>query len=45
MTLGIVGNEGSKFTPETEALAREAMRLGAFKLPFPCRFVTRARRQ
>lgn len=29
----------------TEALAREAMRLGAFKLPFPCRFVTRARRQ
>ncbi len=29
----------------TEALAREAMRLGAFKLPFPCRFVTRAGRQ
>ncbi len=25
----------------TEATARQAMRLGAFKLPFPCRFVTR----
>jgi large subunit ribosomal protein L16 len=25
----------------TESLAREAMRLGAFKLPFPCRFVAR----
>ena len=25
----------------TESLAREAMRLGAFKLPFPCRFVIR----
>jgi len=25
----------------TESLAREAMRLGAFKLPFPCRFVSR----
>jgi large subunit ribosomal protein L16 len=24
-----------------ESLAREAMRLGAFKLPFPCRFVAR----
>ena len=24
-----------------ESLAREAMRLGAFKLPFPCRFVVR----
>ena len=24
-----------------ESLAREAMRLGAFKLPFPCRFVIR----
>ncbi len=24
-----------------ESLAREAMRLGAFKLPFPCRFVSR----
>ena len=25
----------------TESLAREAMRLGAFKLSFPCRFVVR----
>ncbi|MDP8236957.1 MAG: 50S ribosomal protein L16 [Candidatus Erginobacter occultus] len=25
----------------TESTARQAMRLGAFKLPFPCRFVTR----
>ena len=25
----------------TEAAARESMRLGAFKLPFPCRFVAR----
>ncbi len=25
----------------SESLAREAMRLGAFKLPFPCRFVAR----
>lgn len=28
-----------------EALARKAMRLGAFKLPFPCRFVVRARKR
>jgi len=25
----------------TESLAREALRLGAFKIPFPCRFVSR----
>ncbi len=25
----------------TESTARQSMRLGAFKLPFPCRFVTR----
>ena len=25
----------------SESLARESMRLGAFKLPFPCRFVMR----
>ncbi|MEA1926965.1 MAG: 50S ribosomal protein L16, partial [Candidatus Auribacterota bacterium] len=25
----------------SESLARESMRLGAFKLPFPCRFVVR----
>ena len=27
----------------SESLAREAMRLGAFKLPFPCRFLVRGR--
>lgn len=28
----------------TEAVAREAMRVGAFKMPCPCRFIARTRR-
>lgn len=28
----------------TESMAREAMRRGVFKLPFPCRFIARSRR-
>jgi large subunit ribosomal protein L16 len=29
----------------TEAVAREAMRLGAFKIPFPSRFIVRTRKR